>query len=340
MKLQIFGFAIVAAIATGAVDYTMQSKRLGQPLGQIGLTAYVDTISNRYNTANAASALKSRQKQAAKVHLPEAPEGWTRRNWEDGDNALLEPPVRDLTSLERKAAKARELSLMMAGMLAEEVKGGPRLRRTEIWVYERGDEIIALRVKYTKPDAKPSFSSMVQRVADANIRGVAEARGYAVIAGVVYGEIRPVQGDDALAKYRGFSASMGENVMISVRAVASDETIRLMMAAIDYDGLNGMLDPPLENVGSQASVVEPSQQVALAALALEQKRDVLLDKGLIAVVEPEVVEEAVIGEVVTQEVAEAEPKTIEVGFNEVAIMPGLKCERSNLSQICVTPPDE
>ncbi len=338
MKLQIFGFAIVAAIATGAVDYTMQSKRLGQPLGQIGLAAYVDTITNRYESANAESALKSRQKQAAKTHLPEAPDGWTRRNWEDGDNARLEPPARDLRALERKAARARELSLMMAGMLAEEVKGGPRLRRTEIWVYERGDEIIALRAKYTKPDAKPSFSSMVKRVADANIRGVAEARGYAVIAGVVYGEIRPVQGDEARAKYRGFSASMGENVMISVRAVASDDAIRSMMAAIDYDGLNGMLDSPLENVGSQATVVEPSQQSALAAQALEQKRAVLRQKGLIAVVEPEVVEEVVVEEEAAQDVAE--PKTIEVGFNEVAVMPGLKCERSNLSQICVTPPDE
>ena len=172
MKLQIFGFAIVRAMALGGGDYTMHPKRLGQPLGQIGLAAYVDTITNRYEVANAASALKSRQKQAAKTHLPESPNGWARRNWEDGDNALLEPPARDLTSLERKTAKARELSLMMAGMLAEEIKGGPRLRRTEIWVYERGDEIIALRAKYTKPDAKPSFSSMVQRVADADIRGV------------------------------------------------------------------------------------------------------------------------------------------------------------------------
>jgi len=338
MKLQIFGFAIVAAIATGAVDYTMQSKRLGQPLGQIGLAAYVDTITNRYETANAASALKSRQKQAAKIHLPEAPDGWTRRDWEAGDNALLTPPARDLRALERKAARARELSLMMAGMLAEEVKSGPRLRRTEIWVYERGDEIIALRAKYTKPDAKPSFSSMVQRVADADIRGVAEARGYAVIGGVVYGEIRPVQGDEALPKYRGFSASMGDNVMISVRAVASDASIRSMMAAIDYDGLNGMLDPPLENVGRQATVVEQAQQAALAAQALEQKRAVLRDKGLIAVVEPEISEEVVIVEEVA--VKEVEPKGIEVGFNAVEIMPGLKCERSNLSQICVTPPDE
>ncbi len=338
MKLQIFGFAIVAVMATGAVDYTMQSKRLGQPLGQIGLAAYVDTITNRYETANAASALKSRQKQAARTHLPEAPEGWTRRDWEEGDNALLTPPARDLKSLERKAAKARELSLMMAGMLAEEVKGGPRLRRTEIWVYERGDEIIALRAKYTKPDAKPSFSSMVRRVADADIRGVAEARGYAVIAGVAYGEIRPVQGDEARAKYRGFSASMGEDVMISVRAVASDDAIRSMMAAIDYDGLNGMLDPPLENVGSQASVVERAQQAVLAEQALEQKRAVLRQKGLIAVVEPEVVEEVVVEEEVTPDVAE--PEGIEVGFNAVAVMPGLKCERSIGSQICATPSDE
>ena len=338
MRLQVFGFAIVGALAMGGVDYTMQSKRLGQPLGQIGLAAYVDTITNRYEAANAASALKSRQKQAAKVHLPEAPEGWTRRNWEDGDNALLEPPARDLGALQRKDAKARELSLMMAGMLAEEIKGGPRLRRSEIWVYERGDEIIALRAKYTKPDAKPSFSSMVQRVADTDIRGVAEARGYAVIAGVAYGEIRPVKGDDARAKYRGFSASMGENIMISVRAVASDDAIRSMMAAIDYDGLNGMLDPPLENVGLQAPVVEPAQQVALAGQALEQKRAVLRQKGLIAVIEPEVVEEEVVEQVVTPDVAE--PKGIEVGFNEVAVMPGVKCERSNLSQICITPPEE
>ena len=111
-----------------------------------------------------------------------------------------------------------------------------------------------------------------------------------------------------------------------------------MMAAIDYDGLNGMLDPPLENVGSQAPVVERAQQAALAAQMLEQKRGVLRQKGLIAVVEPEVVEEVVVEEEAAQN--EAEPKGIEVGFNAVEIMPGLKCERSNLSQICATPPDE
>ncbi len=64
----------------------------------------------------------------------------------------------------------------------------------------------------------------------------------------------------------------------------------------------------------------------------------LRDKGLIAVVEPDVVEEVVVVEEAA--VSEAEPKGIEVGFNAVEIMPGLKCERSNLSQICVTPPDE
>lgn len=48
MKLQVFGFAAIVAIAITGVDYSMQARATGQPFTQLGASGYVDTITGRY----------------------------------------------------------------------------------------------------------------------------------------------------------------------------------------------------------------------------------------------------------------------------------------------------
>lgn len=329
MKLQVFGFAAIVAMAVTGVDYSMQARATGQTLGQLGASGYVDTISGRYQAANAARALEARQDQEAKIHLPEAPQGWIRRAWSEADITRFEPLKHDMTSWERRTWAAAEVAPMMAGMVAADVPLATRLRRTTLWVYERGDEMIAMRAVYSKTDELQRFPGLDTMIEAANQQGIDSATPYAFVQGVGFGEVRVDREITGPVAYRGFAASMGDNVMIALRTDASDASILALMGAIDYDGLNGMLDVPLANVGTDAPKVDPAQAMALAAQAIEQRRDV---SGGDQPVAPEAVGHVQTGATPAPEVV-AE-KTVEVGFDTVTSMPGQKCVRKAGSNFC------
>lgn len=317
MKLQVFGFAFIVAAAVGGVDYSMQARATDQSLG---LTGYVDTISTRFEAANEARALKARQKAEVKIHLPEAPEGWTRREWAEADTTRLESQTGDQSSFQKRALSAMELAPMMGGMAATEVQLSNRMRRTTIWVYERGDEVVALRAIYTKTGAAKRFPGLDAKIEKANAEGINSAKPYAFVQGVGFGEVRMDRKLTGRVSYRTFAASMGSNVMIVVRAVASDESILAMMEAIDYDGLNGMLDAPLALVGKDAPQVGPAQAMALAEQAIKARRAVLRGDET-----PTAKTQDVGAAVETKVAAQAQPaKDVKIGFDTVSGLPGQK----------------
>lgn len=331
MKLQIFGFAIIVAAAVAGVDYSMQSKTTNQSLG---VTGYVDTITGRFHAANEARALKSRQKQEVKIHLPEAPEGWSRSEWAETDTTRLAPKAADLSGFQKRSLKAMELAPMMGGMVATEIQSAGRMQRSTIWVYERNDEIIALRVIYTKTGAAKRFPGLDTKIDKANIAAINRATPYAFVQGVGFGEVHVDRALTGPVNYRAFSASMGSNVMIAVRAEASDASIKAMIGAIDFDGLNGMLDAPLAQVGKQAPQVGQAQEMVLAEQAIEARRAVLRGE------EPAVVGQTAEAQetravVETKAVVQVAPaKTIKVGFDRVSGLPGQKCDRKSGNVFC------
>lgn len=332
MKLQVFGFATIVAMAVTGVDYSMQARATGQPFMQLGATGYVDTITGRYQAAAEARALKARQKQAVKIHLPEAPEGWRRSAWADADTTGFETTKSDMSSWERRSLSAVEVAPMMAGMVATDVPLATKLRRETIWVYERGNEMIALRVVYSKTGAARRFAGLDTMIEEVNLQAINSATPYALVQGVGFGEVQADREITGPVTYRGFSASMGDNIKIAVRADASDASILALLGAIDYDGLNGMLDVPLAHVGKHAPKVAPAKAMQLAALALEQRRAALRGDEP---VESEVV--AVVEEAPTEASPEAEAveePAIGIGFDTVTSMPGQKCVRKAGSSFC------
>ncbi len=331
MKLQAFGFAFIVAAAVGGVDYSMQAKETDQSLG---LAGYVDTITGRFEAANEARARKARQEADVKTHLPEAPEGWTRSAWAETDVTALEPQIGNQTRFQKTALSATELAPMLGGMAATDVQLSTKMRRTTIWIYERGEEIIALRAIYTKTGAANRFPGMDAKIKSFNERGINNATPYAFVQGIGFGEVQLDRKLTGPVKYRAFATSMGTNVTIGVRAVASDASILAMMQAIDYDGLNGMLDTPLTGVGKDAPQVSAAQALEMAAQAIEARRAVLLGDEPVAIEETAEVQEAFVESEVKAEV-EAEPvKEVSVGFKTVSGLPGQKCVRKSGSRFC------
>lgn len=325
MKLQVFGFAIIMAAAVGGVDYSMQAREAEQSLG---VSDYVDSITGRFNAANEARALKGRQKQEAKIHLPEASEGWIRNEWAEADTTALEVNSSAMSGWEKRNLKVAELAPMLAGMVATNVSLAGRMQRKEIWVYQRDDEMIALRVAYTKTDAPKRFPGLDNKIDVANIEAMKTVAPYAVVQGVVFGEVQTDLPGSGAAAFRGFSASMGSNVMIAVRANASDASVLALMGRIDYDGLNGMLDAPLAGVGTDAADISVAQQLAMAQQAMDAQRAQLFDAP--AVVAKTEAPEAV-------DVAEEKPKpkpVVSKGFETVRRMPGQTCSRKAGSAFC------
>lgn len=332
MKLQIFGFAAIVVLAIAGVDYSMQARATGRTFTQLGATGYVDTITGRYQAANGARALKARQKQAVKIHLPEAPEGWTRQEWATADTTRFETTKSDMSSWENRTLSALEIAPMMGGMVATGVPLATKLRRETIWVYERGDEIISLRVVYNKNGVMRRFPGLDTGIEEANIEGINSAAPYALVQGIGFGEVQVDREITGPVTYRGFSASMGGDIMIAVRADAPDASILALMGAIDYDGLNGMLNVPLVGVGTDAPKVGAARAMELAALALEQRRAALQGDEPVA---PEViaaVEEAPAK--ASPEAELAEEPAIGIGFDTVTSMPGQKCVRKAGSSFC------
>lgn len=314
MKLQVFGFAFIVVAAVAGADYSMQARQSDHSLGFGG---YIDSITGRYQATVEGYALKARQKQEAKIHLPEAPEGWTRREWIEADTTRIEVDGSKMSGWEKRNLSVFELSAMMGGMVETDVSLAARMQRKEIWVYENADEIIALRVVYAKTGAPKKFPGMDNKIDAANLEAVKIAAPYAVLEDVAFGEVQPNLKGAAPISYRTFSAKMGHNVMIGVRANASDASILKLLGMVDYGGLNGMLELPTEDTvegteqGLAEAVPEPLE-------APSQQQETV---GEVAQVE-------------TDLVAEEPTKAIGVGLAKVRHMPGQKCQRKTGSSFC------
>ncbi len=167
-----------------------------------------------------------------------------------------------------------------------------------------------------------------------NAEGINSATPYAFVQGVGFGEVRMDRALTGPVTYRSFAASMGSNVTIGVRAVASDASIKAMMGAIDYDGLNGMLDAPLESVGKDAPQVGPEEAMLLAEQALEARRAVLRGDDPAAVEQTAEAQDTGAADEVIAEVEEDPAIDIKVGFDSVTGLPGQKCDRKSGNTFC------
>lgn len=265
---------IVGTLAVVGVDYHMQAKTAGVPMSALGVSGYIESFSTRMaasreqeGAADAVAAVEARQAAGARQYLPQSIEGWSRRAWSDGDNSLISTPKRVLSEAEQKMV---EDMAKLGGLVARTENLAEQEREAETWVYERGDEIVAVRVGYQPAPKKGGFYGNMATMLTSD-GSHAALDGWAVIQGVAFGEHAPIEP----RSYRVFKARIGpsDQVRLSVHADASDEAVRAVLAKIDYDGLNGLLETPLAHVGSGSADIPLEQQAEVAEAILDGKTD-------------------------------------------------------------------
>ena len=278
------GFGAVALIATGAIDYVNQAGKAGAAPGEFSASAYLDTFGARLGDVQMARAeaaaeadRDARRSEGARVFLPEAPGGWTRRGWLEGDNSALIVPHDDGLP-DTAPALLKNLSAKSARALEER-------RASQSWVYQRGDRLIALRAEYSPRDDVRSVTDAAEDMLAAHAVDM-RAEGWAVIEGVAFGRSSAPTGEGVFISQAGtsfdaFVAPMGlhDTVRLSVASNADEDDLRALLARIDYDGLNGLLEHPLLHVGSDAPDFPPEAEAEVADILLGIHRDLMMRRS-------------------------------------------------------------
>lgn len=283
MNLLPVAFAAVAGVALVGVDYVNQSNKNDVSLGTMTPGAYVATIGGRFAQAKAeateAKAQAERQAQPAKTHLPAAPEGWVRREMSMEDFKRFNPQQMGMGGMEQElmAEVAKDPSLM--GGIPSVNKVLDR-KRKNTWVYENGEQAI-LATAYWNPVEKKKagfagFQQSAMQMAAHNMGMFTSTReGFAWVQGVTFYETKGMMGFDPKAEdpgYRAFEGKIGAQVKLSIRADAEEADVRALIDAINFDGLNAMLDEPLPGIGSHIAPETVERQLALTNQQAQQQR--------------------------------------------------------------------
>jgi hypothetical protein len=282
------GFGAVALTAVGAIDYVNQAGAAGETPGRFGPGVYFATYSARVEAVREARAVAAdakgfdqRRKAGARASLPDAPDGWARRAWLDGDNSAV--------SVSPPSNSSNNTPDLLKNMAAKSAKADEKHRDSETWVYQQGEQIIALRARYQPRDDVRSLTGAVADKLAAN--AFVPRVGWAVIGGVAYSQTSAEFGtpgvpfvSEAGMPFLAYEAPIGfhDSVQISVLSNASEAAVRAVLGAIDYDGLNALLTYPLVYVGTNAPAVPIAAQPHMADLMFKMQSDLLSRRGAVA----------------------------------------------------------
>jgi hypothetical protein len=316
----LFSFAAVAITVVGALDYTMQTRKADLAFGELGVGAYFETYGERFAGMKAVQVAAAEQgtlrRQEPRTLLPEAPEGWVMREWNEGDRARLYPQRETLASMKDDAPddfkafyEAMENDPQMRAMAAAGERAETAQEKSTIRFYQRGDSLIALELSFQREASGIGLNgglqgNMQQNAMDivaGNMTAMSGREGFAVVGGVAYGQSFGLFGfddgsQDPATTVRVFRGAMGHELKISARAMASDADIRDLLAQIDYDRLNKLLTTPLPDVGSNAPALAAGEDQAIADAAVNAEANAVIARGREAEAEIIAVGEALRGD--------------------------------------------
>jgi hypothetical protein len=294
-------FIAIAAVAVGTLDYTMQSRRLDLGFGQLGPGAYINTFSTRYSDMKADQAAAAEtaelRRSALRTLLPEAPAGWTMREWNEADRAQLfrdnslptesQHPDPEFAAAENAILQDPTIKALSAASEQQRLAA----EKAEIRFYQRGDSLIALRLDFTKAGGGGGGlgAGMTERalsIVTANMTSMSSSKGFQMIAGVPYSRngrmylpASPGNAGGEDLEVMLFQGQMGGEVTISVNARATDADVADLLAQIDYDRLNKLLSTPMEGVGSAAVALSASESTELAEKAVDAQTAAVIARG-------------------------------------------------------------
>lgn len=264
-----------AISAVGLADYTDQSRMAGVGLGEIGLLDYA----GQFGLPNAAHRAELEPPSAVDTHaprafLPDAPEGWVRRHWSEGDNSWLHKDR--MLNAEDSPEDGTMLDSAIAVFMDHRDIYAQRRAFSSGWIYERGEDIIFIGAE--KLDKGSSNSLVGRGVSKVNalLNRMNFREGYTVVHGVPYAESMHISEHQRL--FRSFQGRIGygQEMRIRVRAHANNDAVEALLGEIDHAGLNKLLDIPVAGVGPQAPRVPAPDAKLLAGYTFEV-RDALRD---------------------------------------------------------------
>ena len=145
-------------------------------------------------------------------------------------------------------------------------------RAATTYMYEAADQLVemtALR-KLTLTGIDRDWSL---EISTASQKASEQAAFYTVVKGVVWTKVFfTTTGDFNDRPDWHVSATLGD-LTLYVRANGVDEqTLRAFLQAVDYDGLNGLLEVPEPNIGGDAPELAPEDEEAYAQIVLDRQR--------------------------------------------------------------------
>lgn len=265
--------ALIGTLAFGALDYVNQAKRAGVSPASFGAGAYFASITGRYGDMKAEQeAVKERRElQAMKSRelLPEPPPGWFRRDWTEADEARLDPQYDMAKDDFIPDDMKNDPTLKALGAMDKSVR--QRRDRAEIYVYESGDEIVALRLRRVSGAEPRGMSGMAMQIVSANMRAMSASDGFAMVGGVAYRDEHGMAWDERdEGDPRVVSGVIGKEIRITARGFASDASFMALLSAIDYDQLSSAMNEPVAGVGNDAPSLDPETSRLLAEAAIRK----------------------------------------------------------------------
>lgn len=263
-------FLVIAAVVFGAVDYFNQAKLAGSRFGSYPLSSYVDDVKTRLSetrdTIDAAREKSQRQSVLAKTHLPDAPEGWQRREWEPKLNDSFTDGTENAMEEELLGEMDESASMLALNKIMNDKQR--RRAREDVWEYVGPEGTIRLSARY-RPHAGRILSEKI--TVDPRSAGVESKFGvpqeFGTIRGVTY-YFATRDFYDSSGTFPGASpvyliAPMGRDIKLAAFVETAPETFVQLLEQIDYDALNAMMDEPLTGVGLAAPSLSERERQAL-----------------------------------------------------------------------------
>ncbi len=286
------GFVGILACVGVGMEYHRQSVQAGVPFSEFGPSQFVagvkesvrSTIKERSDNI-AAVKRASKWQGEMRSHLPDAPEGWTRRGFDEGDNSAVVPEGQKAT---RGYGRDHHLSQFKHETFAnmknlkhvyKQERSGQSdedflldMMQASTYVYEKGDETVLIEL--LKKDEQETESESGITLAKSLARDLGkgkfdkEPEPFAVIAGIPFFEAFDKEGL-MLGHYRVLYAKIGlnEEVRFIVHANASSSSTRDILRAVDFEALNGLLRIPMKHVSNALALPDAKTEQKYSGIA-------------------------------------------------------------------------
>ncbi|MEL7114653.1 MAG: hypothetical protein AAGP08_03540, partial [Pseudomonadota bacterium] len=243
-RLGFFVFLFLGAISSIGIDVfgQMSTAKAQDPNAAFGPKEYFATVKSRY------AAYKSDLKRHDMADYMPAPAGWAVRDLTDEDLARLMAPPKPLTPEQEKIAAVEEAMKREPAMMLVQASVSRGFKQ-EIKVYEKGDAMVAVRMKFVPSRVFEGVGgpqlAMMQDIMNLEHTLDGEDDGpFAVVAGLPFKEE-----DETENPSRDIRAELGRQFSIRVLALATDEEIFEVISDFDIANLNAMMLEPATDIG-------------------------------------------------------------------------------------------